>query len=149
MEGYFDHHLYLRVYYNYYGFWEVVVAQLVERLLPMSTVYWKDENKEKEAGNGQFLKKVTKYLASITIIWSHCTVVAIVSSAIGKFYLTLICLTSYCNQKRRKWKMIINWLHIVCLVINWHLLFVPGQKVAVSWTSTSRRTRRSTTHPVN
>ena len=52
----------------------VVVAQLVERSLPMpevrgsnpvigknilniyllSTVYWKDENKEKEAGNGPF-----------------------------------------------------------------------------------------------
>ena len=60
---------------------EVVVAQLVERWLPipevrgsnsvigknllisniciLSTVYWKDENKEKEAGNGPFfLKKV-------------------------------------------------------------------------------------------
>ena len=58
---------------------EVVVAQLVGRLLPipedrgsnpvigknllisniciLSTVYWKDENKEKEAGNGPFLKK--------------------------------------------------------------------------------------------
>ena len=57
---------------------EVVVAQLVEWLLPipevrglnpvigknlfilniclLSTVYWKDENKEKEAGNGPFLK---------------------------------------------------------------------------------------------
>ena len=56
----------------------VVVAQLVEQLLPipgvrssnpviskklfilniclLSTVYWKDENKEKEAGNGPFLK---------------------------------------------------------------------------------------------
>ena len=59
--------------------WEVVVAQLVERSLPipevrglspvigknllisnifiLSTVYWKDENKEKEAGNGPFFKK--------------------------------------------------------------------------------------------
>ena len=57
--------------------WAVVVAQLVERslLIPevrgsnpvigkkllniclLSTVYWKDENKEKEAGIGPFLKK--------------------------------------------------------------------------------------------
>ena len=57
--------------------WAVVVAQLVERSLPipevrglnpvirkiylfqlniclLSTVYWKDENKEKEAGDGSF-----------------------------------------------------------------------------------------------
>ena len=55
--------------------WEVVVAQLVEQSLPipevrgsnpvigknlfisniciLSTVYWKDDNKEKEAGNGK------------------------------------------------------------------------------------------------
>ena len=58
--------------------WAVVVAQLVERLLPIPdvrgsnpvigknlfilniclllTVYWKDENKEKEAGIGPFKK---------------------------------------------------------------------------------------------
>ena len=57
----------------------VVVAQLVELSLPipevrgsnpvigkdlfisniclLTTVYWKDENKEKETGNGPFLKK--------------------------------------------------------------------------------------------
>ena len=58
--------------------WAVVVAQLVERSLPipevrgsnpvigkkyiehllLSTVFWKDENKEKEAGNGPFKKRV-------------------------------------------------------------------------------------------
>ena len=59
--------------------WEVVVAPLVEQLLPipevrgsnpvtsknlfilniclLSTVYWKDANKEKEAGDGPFFKK--------------------------------------------------------------------------------------------
>ena len=56
-------------------FWEVVVAQLVERSLSIPEVrgsnpvigkiywtfvycqlYWKDENKEKEAGNGPFKK---------------------------------------------------------------------------------------------
>ena len=64
--------------------WAVVVAQLVKRSLPipevrgsnpvigkiylfplniclLSTVYWKDENKEKEAGDGLFffLKKIS------------------------------------------------------------------------------------------
>ena len=64
------------------SFGAVVVAQLVERALPIpevrgsnpdiginlfrlniclqSTVYWKDENKEKEAGNGPFYIKKTK-----------------------------------------------------------------------------------------
>ena len=64
----------------------VVVAQLVERLLPipqvrgsnpvigkklfklnisllLSTVYWRDENKEKEAGNGPFFKKYKKTIS--------------------------------------------------------------------------------------
>ena len=59
------------------AYWAVVVAQLVEQSLPilevcgsnpviskihlfllniclLSTVYWKDENKEKEAGDGPF-----------------------------------------------------------------------------------------------
>ena len=36
----------------------MVVAQLVERSLPIpESVYRKDENKEKEAGNGPFFKK--------------------------------------------------------------------------------------------
>ena len=36
------------------------VAQLVDQrnICLLSTVYWKDENKEKEAGNGQFFKKM-------------------------------------------------------------------------------------------
>ena len=39
--------------------WAVVVAQLVERSLPIpESVYRKDENKEKEAGNGPFFKKI-------------------------------------------------------------------------------------------
>ena len=69
--------------------WEVVVAQLVERLLTipevrcsnpvisknlfiklniclLSTVYWKDKNKEKVAGNGPFFKKSTWLLDSFT-----------------------------------------------------------------------------------
>ena len=58
--------------YKDFNSWAVVVAQLVERLLLipvisknlyilniclLSTVYWKDENKEKEAENDPFLKK--------------------------------------------------------------------------------------------
>ena len=62
------------------AYWAVVVAQLVEQSLPilevcgsnpviskihlfllnislLSTVYWKDENKEKEAGDGPFFLK--------------------------------------------------------------------------------------------
>ena len=63
---------------------EVVVAELVELWLPiqevrgsnpvigknllisniciLSTVYWKDKNKEKEAGNGPFLKKAYLFI---------------------------------------------------------------------------------------
>ena len=70
-----------------YDYRAVVVAQLVERSLPipevhgsnsvigknlfilniclLSTVYWKDENKEKEAGDGPFFKKVT----TIELYW--------------------------------------------------------------------------------
>ena len=59
----------------------VIVAQLVEQLLPIPEVrgsnpvigknlywtsycqlYWKDENKEKEAGKGQFFEKMNFYL---------------------------------------------------------------------------------------
>ena len=59
----------------------VIVAQLVEQLLPIPEVrgsnpvigknlywtsycqlYWKDENKEKEAGKGQFFEKKNFYL---------------------------------------------------------------------------------------
>ena len=66
----------LLLYVKYAQKWEVVVAQLVERSLSIPEVrgstpvigkiywtfvycqlYWKDENKEKEAGNGPLLKK--------------------------------------------------------------------------------------------
>ena len=77
--------------------WAVVVAQLVERSLPipevcssnsvigknlftlniclLSTVYWKDENKEKEAGNGPLKKNIkanetlVNLAVKINLIW--------------------------------------------------------------------------------
>ena len=73
---------------KYQIFWAVFVGQLVERSLPLpevrgskpvigknlfmlnicllSTVYWIDENKEKEAGNGPFLKKKISDIPSFT-----------------------------------------------------------------------------------
>ena len=64
----------------------MVGAQLVERLLPIPEVrgsnpvigkivlnivycqlYWKDENKEKEAGNGPFFKKNQSILTSLDL----------------------------------------------------------------------------------
>ena len=71
--------------------WAVVVAQLVEQLLPipevrssnpvigknlfilniclLSTVYWKDENKEKEAGDGPFKKIPNVIIKTILQQW--------------------------------------------------------------------------------
>ena len=74
---------------------EVVVAQLVEHslLIPevrgsnpvigknllilnmciLSTVYWKDENKEKEAGNVPFLKKIySRLLIAFKMVFYSC-----------------------------------------------------------------------------
>ena len=75
-------------------FWgEVVVAQLVERSIPipevhgsnpvvgknlfisniclLSTVCWKDENKEKEAGNGPFLINHTGIWTADHRVWKQ------------------------------------------------------------------------------
>ena len=64
-----------------FSWWAVVVAQLVERSLPtpeirgsnpnigklyLPIVHWKDENKEKEAGNGPFLKKKKVFLLALS-----------------------------------------------------------------------------------
>ena len=67
--------------------WAMVAAQLVERLFPTTEVcdsnpvitkfilnnvhcqlYWKDENKEKEAGNGPFKKTESNYLQKICVV---------------------------------------------------------------------------------
>ena len=83
-------------------FWEVVVAQLVERSLSLpevrgsnpvigknlfisnicllSTVYWKDENKEKEAGNGPFKKSLFLLVLFQTYFWLK-TFIAILITA--------------------------------------------------------------------
>ena len=71
--------------------WTVVVAQLVERLLLIPEVrssnqvigknlyctfycqlYWKEQNKEKEAANGPFLKRLGSNLLNWTIIRQFC-----------------------------------------------------------------------------
>ena len=68
--------------------WEVVVAQLVERSLPISEVrgsnpvigknlygtftvncIWKNENKVKQAGNGPFKKTIFQYAIILTRLW--------------------------------------------------------------------------------